>query len=95
MNELISNSLKHAFSDKGTINISIIHDVNGDVEKIVYSDNGKGMNSSSEGFGTKIINALALQLNMSVHISVQNGTQFEFIRKDIDFIIERTLKRLR
>ncbi|MCP4457222.1 MAG: GAF domain-containing protein, partial [Cytophagales bacterium] len=89
MNELISNSLKHAFIDQGTISISITHDSDGELEEIVYSDTGKGIDTSVEGFGTKIIRALAQQLDMSVHISVKDGTRFDFIRKDIDHIIEK------
>ncbi len=84
MNELISNSLKHAFSEKGKISISINHDADGELDKIVFYDNGKGMESSYEGFGTKIINALAEQLDMSVHISYKEGARFDFTRKGID-----------
>ena len=90
MNELISNSLKHAFSEKGKISISINHDADGELEKIVFYDNGKGMEPSSEGFGTKIINALAEQLDMSVHISFKEGTRFDFTRKDIESNIKES-----
>ncbi len=89
MNELISNSLKHAFVDQGTISISMIHDSDGELEKIGYSDTGKGIDTSVEGFGTKIIYALAKQLGMSVHISAKDGTRFDFIRKNIDCIDEK------
>ncbi len=87
MNELISNSLKHAFTDQGTISITIIHDPEGELEKIAYSDNGIGIVPLVEGFGTKIINALAKQLNMSVDISAKEGIRFDFIRKGFDLNI--------
>ncbi len=90
MNELISNSLKHAFTDKGKINISITHDTVGELKRIVYADNGKGIEPLNEGFGTKIINALAKQLDLIVHISAKEGTRFDFTRKGKDQIIEKS-----
>ncbi|MCP4111156.1 MAG: PAS domain S-box protein [Desulfobacteraceae bacterium] len=86
MNELISNTLKYAFTDQGKISISITHGSDGKFDKIVYSDNGKGIETLSGGFGTKIIYALADQLNMSVHVSAKDGTQFDFSRKGKDHI---------
>ncbi len=90
MNELISNSLKHAFADHGKISISISHGPDGELKKIVYSDNGKGMEPLSEGFGTKIINALAEQLNLSVQTTVKNGTTFDFKRKESHHTVKNT-----
>lgn len=94
MNELISNSLKHAFSGHGKIKISITHDADGELERISYSDNGKGIESSPEGFGIKIINALAEQLNMAVHIFSKEGTQFDFTRKDMAHPFEKTIGKI-
>lgn len=94
MNELISNSLKHAFSGHGKIKISITHDADGELERISYSDNGKGIESSPEGFGIKIINALAEQLNMAVHIFSKEGTQFDFTRKDMAHPFEKTFGKI-
>lgn len=84
MNELITNSLKHAFDDKGTIYISIEHNADGDLEKIVYDDSGKGMTTEIEGFGLKIVSALATQLNMSLQISKKETARFEFNRITTD-----------
>ncbi|MCP4677689.1 MAG: response regulator [Deltaproteobacteria bacterium] len=90
-NELISNSLKHAFSNQGKISISITNNSDGEPEKIVYSDNGKGINTESGGFGTKIIYALAEQLNMCVQISSKGGTLFEFTKKSIGHVIGKPI----
>ncbi len=89
MNELISNSLKHAFVDKGKICISIIHDTEGELEGIVYADNGTGIEAVAEGFGTKLISTLAEQLDMSVHISSKEGTRFDLVKKGMDHTIEK------
>ncbi|MBU3916491.1 response regulator, partial [bacterium] len=94
MNELISNSLKHAFQDKGRIKISILQDTDGELEKIVYEDTGKGMKNSKQGFGSKIISALADQMDLSFKVSSDNGTRYEFIKKKSDQLIETSTEEI-
>lgn len=82
LNELISNSLKHAFSNAGTIRIAISQDDDGRIESIIYQDNGKGFDNARSGFGTRIIHALAEQLELSVSMASNNGILVELNRKD-------------
>ena len=82
LNELISNSLKHAFVSQGKISVSIIRSPEGVIEKIIYADNGKGIKPEADGFGMNIIFALAEQLKMTASISANDGTRFDFIRRD-------------
>ena len=69
MNELISNSFKHAFkeSNKGLISLSI-HHTNERSYDMVYSDNGTGipqekLAANPETLGVSLINSLVEQLN--------------------------------
>ncbi|WP_230742401.1 PAS domain S-box protein [Methanooceanicella nereidis] len=80
INELISNSLKHAFPEdmKGEINIEM--SMNGSMS-LVFSDNGIGLpdgfdfrNTTSLGF--QLVNVLTEQLNGSIELDGRNGTKF-------------------
>ena len=69
MNELISNSFKHAFkgSTEGLISLSIHHASERNYD-MVYTDNGTGipqekLNASPETLGVSLINSLVEQLN--------------------------------
>jgi PAS domain S-box-containing protein len=82
MNELVSNSLKHAFPDgsKGTISLECIPQ---DADKIrcVYHDNGIGIPAgfdwkNSETLGFRLVNNLVDQLNGTIDIEKGEGTTF-------------------
>ncbi len=78
-NELISNSLKHAFDDeKGMIEILI--DEKDGCLKILYKDNGtwKNHDTSPSSFGLELIDSLTEQLNGTYSKDVSNGTEFKF-----------------
>ena len=94
MNELVTNSLKHAFTDKGVIRISIKRNPSGEIERIVYEDNGKGFRNSEQGFGSKIIMALAEQLNLTFNLNSENGTRYDFVKMVCDQIIEPSNKEI-
>ncbi|GAB5416243.1 MAG: hypothetical protein Crog4KO_11730 [Crocinitomicaceae bacterium] len=79
-NELVSNSLKHGFETIENPNIKIDLRL-GDHDKILlnYSDNGLWKISSKKSFGMELIESLTDQLNGSMSIDIDSGTQFQFI----------------
>lgn len=79
-NELISNSVKHAFKDVevGEINISIQHTAKEQVE-FTYQDNGSWKPPQREGsFGLQLISDLSEQLDGSFSLSKENGSTYLF-----------------
>ena len=80
INELISNSMKHAFINRinGAIKIVILHS-NKHVE-FKFEDNGIGIDSlessKKKGFGLNLIDMLTQQINGNLEIERQNGTKF-------------------
>lgn len=79
-NELISNSLKHAFkqSEKGNILVKI----EGNSVKemyFTYADDGHWTKPArKDSFGLELIDTLAQQLNGTVKRSTNQGTRYEF-----------------
>lgn len=83
INELITNSLKHAFPDgrKGTVDIKLKNQKDGVL--LVVEDDGIGMQHDFElnktsSLGLELVNALTQQLNARVQIDSSNGTRFSF-----------------
>jgi two-component sensor histidine kinase len=80
INELVTNSFKHAFkqSPSGKIVIKIEHLMGLLVLKI--SDNGSGMdsNQTSTSFGLKMIKSLCRQLNANWNTQTENGVTNTF-----------------
>lgn len=88
-NELISNTLKHAFDEvsNGKIEIRIVRPET-DVVECFYSDNGKWKNSAREGsFGVELIEDLCAQLDGTYTKDINNGTTYHFIFK-YDYLLE-------
>jgi PAS domain S-box-containing protein len=82
MNELVSNSLKHAFPDgrKGSISIECTPQ-DADMLRIVYHDNGTGMPArfdwkNTESLGLRLVNSLVDQLNGTIDAGAGEGTTF-------------------
>jgi len=80
--ELISNSMKHAFSKikNGIINIEITNDEKTNMNKLHYIDNGPGFDlyaTSSKGLGVEIMKGLVDQLNGRIETCKNKG--FELI----------------
>jgi two-component system, sensor histidine kinase PdtaS len=83
-NELITNALKYAFTDKehGAINISLTEDKNDPNNQgnllLKISDDGIGKpvdgKAHGTGFGTQLINLLTAQLDGKLIYEVNNGT---------------------
>ena len=84
VNELLSNSLKHAFpkNSTGTITVSL-GEIN-DQLILSVSDNGIGMNALdvrqlNQSFGYRLIEAFKEQLEATVHIDGDEGTKVQLV----------------
>lgn len=78
-NELITNSIKHGFSDMGHGIIEVRIASKGEWLTIYYHDNGKWIaDESKDGFGLELIKTLTDQLEGDVERSIQNGTSYSF-----------------
>ncbi|MBO6795224.1 MAG: PAS domain S-box protein [Balneolaceae bacterium] len=84
INEIVTNSFKHAFRGKeeGTIDVSIKN--GGEKVTIKVEDNGIGLdqeNFSKPGIslGMKLIRTLAKQLRASTEVSSNDGTSYSFV----------------
>lgn len=81
VNEIITNSIKHAFNHQteGTIFIRIKKKQN--TIEMLIQDNGSGFFSEQqkEGFGTKLVKSLCRQLKAEWNIKNNQGTMHEII----------------
>jgi two-component sensor histidine kinase len=90
INELVSNSYKYAFPDlKGSINISLTKRGENGVE-LVVKDNGIGLPAGLnledlESLGLQIVYMLTEQMDGSVEIKNDNGTEFKIDLKSVNF----------
>lgn len=83
INELISNSLKHAFPDGRDGQISITLKNECDFVVLMVSDNGVGMKSDtrlekSTSLGLELVHALTQQLHANVKLDCSKGTKYTF-----------------
>lgn len=85
LNELASNSLKHAFRGRsdGEVCVSLHSEPDGRV-RLCVGDNGVGMPAGldwrkSQSFGLRLVQMLAGQLNGTVEMRTDGGTKFEVI----------------
>lgn len=84
INELISNTLQHAFQVNGTGAISISFYQKDNEEVLIFSDNGLGLSQqkkNNSSFGLQLIEILSRQLNGKFKIFEDNGTRIE-LRSD-------------
>jgi two-component system, sensor histidine kinase PdtaS len=86
-NELLSNSLKHAFEDRenGEITISFFQKESG-AYKLLIKDTGVGLDKNldienTKSLGLKLVKTLTRQINGELRIRIQPGATFE-----IDFM---------
>jgi len=88
VNELLSNSLEHAFTGKLKAEVYIsIKIVDADKIELLYFDNGswKKHSESHTSFGLELIETLTEQLEGQFdRIISEKGTSYEFILKNID-----------
>jgi len=88
-NELISNSIKHAFRDNPapSITIHIIKNQESKNFEMYYSDNGTWKESTGKSFGTELINTMTEQLSGEYSLNkTENGTHYLFIFKNLEEI---------
>ncbi len=81
VNELFTNSIKHAFTVSGSGNIKLRIKELGNEYELSYSDDGVGMastavSSKEDGFGRELITILAHQLNGKVEMLSDSGLAF-------------------
>jgi len=87
VNELVSNSLKHAFTkNEGEIRIRLCREeksteTQGSLFSLIISDNGKGIPENlelenTESLGLKLVSILADQLDGNLELKRENGTEF-------------------
>jgi len=81
LNELVSNSIQHAFpkGKKGEININLIKE--DDTLLLTISDNGVGLSNridfqNATSLGLRLVNILTKQLGGRIEIDRTNGTKF-------------------
>jgi PAS domain S-box-containing protein len=82
INELVSNSLKHAFPDdrKGNVQITL-HPINNEVFELAISDNGIGTREgldikNTKSLGLKLVDVLVRQINGNIKCNRTRGTEF-------------------
>ena len=82
INELVSNSLKHAFPDgrKGDITVSFQADDRGLIT-LTVADNGAGMPAGldfreTDSLGLQLVNMLTKQLRGDINLRTDQGTEF-------------------
>lgn len=81
INELIMNSITHAFKNEGQEKKITLHlmDIDGTCE-LIYKDNGVGFNypEKKDSLGLEIISLLTLQLKGHMSINTEIGTEYIF-----------------
>ncbi len=86
LNELITNSLKHAFKDvkEGNIDISISWEKDNTYFRLNYKDSGQWKsNQRPASFGLELIATLTEQLDGKVECTFDDGTKYDFLLKDM------------
>lgn len=77
--ELVTNSLKHAFDDKGGTITLQLDPVDGGLLQLTVSDDGRGLPqgvdlAAGKGLGTRIIGSLAAQLGGEINALATTGS---------------------
>ncbi|MBI9109385.1 MAG: PAS domain-containing protein [Spirochaetales bacterium] len=79
INELATNSLKHAFDkEHGKISISIRKNPEGSIKTMTYTDDGDKMHNTKEGFGITLIKSLTRQLNLTMISDPTGNIKYSF-----------------
>lgn len=94
INELVSNSLKHAFpgDQRGEIRVEIRSE--GDKYRLTVRDNGIGLPKDldfrrEESFGLQLINILGEQLEATTELRTNGGTEFVFTFSQVEYKTRR------
>jgi PAS domain S-box-containing protein len=91
INELISNSIKHGFTDRknGKICVALRPEKNSKY-KLVVSDDGVGLPkgldvTQTESLGLQLVTMLVEQLQGTLHVDNSEGTSFEIVFEKLDY----------
>jgi two-component sensor histidine kinase len=86
INELVSNSLRHAFPNgkEGEIRIDLLRSINDNTFTLVISDNGSGFPKdldfrNTETMGLQLVITLVKQLNGTIELDSSGGTKFQIV----------------
>jgi PAS domain S-box-containing protein len=92
INELVSNSLKHAFPDggKGSIYINLAFDEFNREYWLVVRDNGIGMPDGfdirkTNSFGLKLVSTLVSQMSGTIEIVTIGGSEYRIMFKSAEY----------
>lgn len=90
VNELVSNSLKHAFPAGVEGEISITLSSDNDVFTLIISDNGAGFPDdidfkNTESLGLQLVNNLVEQIDGTIELDSNDGTKFTISFKDLQY----------
>ncbi len=87
LNEVLTNSYKHAFSDREEGIVQILFKKESDHLLFIIRDNGVGFDMESpkktRSLGMKLVKTLTKQLNGTLEVSTESGSEFAFrFKKD-------------
>ena len=95
VNELVTNSLKHAFNDKDMNSYKKeiyveLNSINDCQYSLIVADNGRGIPENiefenTETLGLQLVNSLVKQLEGSIKLDKSDGTKFEIIFNKLDY----------
>jgi two-component sensor histidine kinase len=89
INELISNSIKHAFPE-GIGEIKVEFKKFGENLILIVGDNGIGMPDEvdflkTDSLGFKIVNSLIMQIDGTIELNKDHGTEFKIKFKELQY----------
>jgi PAS domain S-box-containing protein len=90
ISELVSNSLKYAYSNGNTNILKISLKKIGDMFELIISDNGAGLPpeldfKNTESLGLQLVNNLVGQLDGEIELNQNPGTEFKIIFKELQY----------
>lgn len=90
INELVSNSLKHAFPKEREGEISITLQSKSDQYELIVMDNGIGLPKdfelkNTDSLGLQLVNSLINQLDGDMEIDKSQGTKFIITFKELEY----------
>ncbi len=84
LNELLMNTLKHAFNKQKTGEIFIQLSQSGSNYTLIFQDSGSGFHTDKKAsFGLQLIDALASQLAAELEVKTENGTTYKLDFKQL------------
>ena len=90
ISELVSNSLKYAYSNDDNNELKISIKKYGDLFELIISDNGVGLPENldfenTESLGLQLVNNLVGQLDGEIKLNKNQGTEFKIVFKELQY----------